>query len=293
MMTQKQAQQVVAGAMGGSASAAMALEFLLPDVELIVHEGYELPLHAPEHALYLAVSYSGTTEETLSFAQQALAGGKALAAVSSGGALEALAQEGSAPFFLVESGLVPRNALIPMTVGVLTLCGYEPAAHELNASLARAEVAEEAGALAAALKDKTPIFYTSERNRLLGRIGKMFCNESIKIPAFASVLPARNHDELQGFDQSGPHASRNSEYVAVFMHDAHDHPRILRRMEVMREMLPGLGVEAHTVALGGGSRAAQLAQAFLLVKEAARQCALACGVDPDSMPLTEVFKKKL
>lgn len=281
---------VVAGAMGGSASAAYALSFINPAKRLVVHEDYDLPLGAPASALYLAISYSGTTEETISFAREALRRKYLFAAIASGGELVEMARLAGAPVAIVPEGVEPRNALPLMLGAALTLLGES--ATLKGVSVERASIANEAHALAALYAQKTPVFYASSRNALLARIGKMFCNETAKIPAFASIVPARNHDELQSFDPAGPHAS-TMKFSAVLVRDADDHPRIRRRFEVMREVLTESGIAVYEMHLSSGPRAQQLLSGWLLLQAAAEIYAQERGVDPIAIPLTEGFKKRL
>src|SRR5687767_13885057 len=62
---------VVCG-MGGSALAADILQSLGLENRLLVHRDYDLPSAADEHSLFVCISYSGNTEETVSALQEAL-----------------------------------------------------------------------------------------------------------------------------------------------------------------------------------------------------------------------------
>lgn len=286
---------VVAGAMGGSARAAEALAFMFPEKRITVHEDFDLPAHAPEDALYLAVSYSGSTEEALSFAQAALAKGLPFAAVASGGELATLARKADAPLALVPPGMPPRDALLLMLRAIFAVTGTPEAAllESARALPGGERMTGDAAALAAALEEKIPVWYASSRNQLLARIAKMYCNESCRIPAFASAVPARAHDELQGFDPSGPRAAHNGDYLAVFFRDEGDDPRTTRRLDVMKDMLGQMGAAAHDVALPAAPRGGKLLYAWRLMQESSRLFAARHGIDPDASPVTEAFKRNL
>src|SRR5207247_9806538 len=78
---------IVAG-MGGSASGAdLVAASSLPelDVPILVHRGYGLPAAAGQHALVVAVSYSGETAEGLAAVDPARGRGAPVVTLSAGG----------------------------------------------------------------------------------------------------------------------------------------------------------------------------------------------------------------
>ncbi|MEK7526873.1 MAG: hypothetical protein AAB537_00435, partial [Patescibacteria group bacterium] len=87
----------VVGGMGGSHLAADLIKATEPSLDLIIHKNYGSPILPTDtnlaEKLFVAVSYSGDTEETLDFAEQALAKKLTLAVISKGGKLIAFAQK--------------------------------------------------------------------------------------------------------------------------------------------------------------------------------------------------------
>ena len=187
---------VVCGGMGGSALPAEALRFLGVTSYVIAHRDYGLPASVPEGAQYVALSYSGNTEETLSFAHEALAQGHALSVITSGGELLALAKERGLPHVRVPSGLVPREALLYMIKALLALLGEEHAGADTSFDAISAE--EEGAALAPSLHGLTPLFYASTRNAFLPRLGAILMNETAKMPAFG-MLPQAEIAEIAAY----------------------------------------------------------------------------------------------
>jgi hypothetical protein len=120
----------------------------------------------------------------------------------------------------------------------------------------------------------------------------MFCNENAKIPAFASIVPARDHDELQGFDPMGPHASHSNEYLLIFWRDQGDDARESKRFDAMREMFEQK-ISIREIQLPQGSRSSQLLFGWRLMQETTRLFAIAHGIDPNTNAITEEFKKRL
>src|SRR3989344_1794631 len=99
---QKYSKFVVAG-MGGSSLAGDLMKVWNPLPDLTVHRGYGLPetclpsgmvvAAGLSHALVIASSYSGNTEETLSALDTAIEFGLAVAVVAAGGKLLDKAKE--------------------------------------------------------------------------------------------------------------------------------------------------------------------------------------------------------
>ncbi len=82
--------KVVIGGMGGSAIAgdlAADLAATAPTVPILVIRDHQLPFSLNGRSLFIACSYSGNTEETLTLFHQALENDARVIAISSGGKL--------------------------------------------------------------------------------------------------------------------------------------------------------------------------------------------------------------
>jgi glucose/mannose-6-phosphate isomerase len=87
-------RQVVISGLGGSAIGGDILRsFAMPrvDIPVIVNRDYDVPKFVNENTLFLAISYSGNTEETLSSFHKARDRGASIICITSGGKLESLA----------------------------------------------------------------------------------------------------------------------------------------------------------------------------------------------------------
>jgi hypothetical protein len=118
-------------------------------------------------------------------------------------------------------------------------------------------------------------------------------NETAKIPASYSLVPASNHYELQSFDETAPHAALARSFLHVCMRDSSDDARIAHRMEIMSQVLREQNGRAESITVEGSSRAEQLVRAWLTAYFTAQAVARSHQIDPDSAPLTESFKKRL
>lgn len=286
--------RVIVGGMGGSALPPHALRFLDPAFPIEVHRDYDLPEHADASALYVAISYSGNTEETQSFAHKALERGYLLVVVTDeGGQLERFAQDKGVPHVVVPNGIQPRDALYYLLHALVRVVGREDLAEQLRAVSFDAAIAEnDAQILVQTFTDAFPVFYASRRNGFLAYAAKIQMNESGKMPAAANVFPELNHNEMQSYDTAAPTAMGQLARFVV-MPDVTDHPRVARRMALFSQLMRE---RSHTVVelpLAQGTRAEQLVSAWYITHLAARSLALARGIDPDKVPLIEDFKAQL
>ncbi len=287
------AKRVVVGGMGGSALPAYATRFLDAKIPLIVHRDYDLPEDASDDALYIAISYSGNTAETLSFARTALSRGFSLAVISSGGELLDFAKEINVPFVAVPNHIQPRNALFLLLRALLTILGRDDLLNSISSASFEVESAEkEADVLTDTLSGALPIFYASRRNGFLAYVSKIHINETAKMPAFANMFPELNHNEMQSFDTMAPEAVATLARF-VLLHDDEDDSRITRRMEVLAQLMRERGRNVTDIALAGGTRVEKLVRRWYVMHLVASALAERRSVDPDEVPLVEDFKKRL
>ncbi|MGE5541098.1 MAG: SIS domain-containing protein [Bacillota bacterium] len=285
-------EHLVIGGMGGSALSGDALAFLLPHRHTVVHRGYGLPAFTPSGALHIAVSYSGNTEETISFANAALRQGRRLAVVASGGTLADFAEREHLPLVLVPAGHQPRNALLSMTKALLVLAGEEEVAKRLESTVLDMErLTEEAEEDAHFILPSVPLIYASSHAAVLGRIGKILLNETGRTPAFTNVFSELNHNEMQAFDTDMPEGLEHL-FRFVVLIDGHD-PRIVRRMETFRSVMEDRGRMVRMIDLSQHAREGMLIETWYRFAYAAQALAETRGIDPGTVPLIEAFKRLL
>ena len=181
---------VIAG-MGGSGiggdlvKAVVGSQFPCP---IIVHRGYTLPAFVTSQTLFVAVSYSGNTEETLLSVESAFAQGANILAVTSGGKLGAFADAHNLPCVIIPAGQPPRASLgyllMPILSGLARLgfvrdLDFQSDLEETVALLAQLEgdfhpdaPESQPKRLAQALHGKLPIIYAPKNLRRLRCVGR-------------------------------------------------------------------------------------------------------------------------
>ncbi|MEX2013922.1 MAG: SIS domain-containing protein [Parcubacteria group bacterium] len=275
---------VVVGGMGGSALPARAVFYLDPVYPLWLHHEYGLPRKTEGKTLFVAISYSGNTAETLSFAREAHSKSLPLAVITSGGALKDFAQQENIARILVQEGLEPRDALVYMLRSLLLILGRTELLEEIDkVQIDPEKLDKEAKELADFMQDKESLIYSSEINSVLGYIWKIFLNESAKMPAFSNSFPELAHNELE---------SLNDDQRIILLSDSNDSPEIRKEMKMFLELAKESNWNTKEVSLDG-SRAENLVGNVLLARSVAHNIAKRKGLDPDVVPTIEKFKRKL
>lgn len=283
--------------MGGSHLAADLIKIAKPELDLIVHKSYGLPpLPDLQERLIIVNSYSGNTEEAIDAFQAALTKGLSVIALTSGGHLLQKAKEARAPYLLLPGGFQPRMALGLSTRALLKIMGAE-ADLEQTGELARwlepARLESQGRALAQNLKGYVPVIYTGGRNWALAYNWKIRFNETAKIPAFWNEFPELNHNEMQGWLKTAKTLALLKRFFLIFLLDQTDDPRILKRMELTRELMEKNGLPVKTVLLEGKTRWHQIFNCLVLADWVSFYLAQIYGSDPETVPLIEEFKQRL
>jgi glucose/mannose-6-phosphate isomerase len=293
----KKSSFVLAG-MGGSALHGGLLKMWQPTLDIVVHKSYGLPDISPgelKNKLIIICSHSGNTEETIDAFQKGLESGLDMVVVSVGGKLIPLAKERNVAYIeLPNTGIPPRMATGFFIKAMLKIMGEEEELKKVSAlasTLDPTELEEAGKALANKAKNCVPVIYASLHNSPLAYIWKIKLNESGKIPAFCNVFSELNHNEMNSFDVKAPTKALCEKFYFFILKDSHDHPRILKRMEVLEGLYHARALKVETVGLPGENGWLKIFSAIILADWFAYHTALLYGLDPDPIPMVEEFKK--
>lgn len=250
---------VIAG-MGGSgiggdlAKAVVGAQFPCP---IIVHRGYTLPAFVTSQTLFVAVSYSGNTEETLVSVESAFAQGANILAVTSGGKLGAFADTHNLPCVIIPAGQPPRASLGYLLIPILSVLArfgvaldldFQSDLEETVALLAKLggdfhpdAPESQPKRLAQALHGKLPIIYAPQELEAIAMRWKGQMNENSKSLAYYSVYPEMNHNEIEGWKH--PTALTQQCHV-VQLRDPITPSQTQRRMDITAEL-----IQPHTAGI--------------------------------------------
>jgi glucose/mannose-6-phosphate isomerase len=284
--------------MGGSHLAADLIKTWNPSINLIVHHDYGLPALAGGLNNYLIIisSYSGNTEEAIDGFNEAIAKKLPVACVSIGGKLLELAIEHKIPYIKIpDTDIEPRSALGFSMISLLSLMQEERAlsdikkiADNMDTDMDKSE--KEGKILAGKLKNFIPIIYSSTKNEPVAYNWKIRFNETGKIPAFYNTLPELNHNEMVGFDGEKKTQELLKNFYFIFLEDDTDHPRILLRMDVLKEILKKKGFQMETLKLDGKNIWEKIFFSLLIADWAAYFTAQLYGLKAKEMVTIDNFK---
>ena len=283
---------VIVGGMGGSGLAARILFFLDQTFPVWLHDDYNLPAKSEGRVLYIAISYSGNTAETLSFAKEALAKKYSLVIITSGGVLLEIARRNNVPHVLVPTGFQPRNAVVYMLRALLyALKRGELLREPPEGFVDYQKVYREGRAVGRDFAKKIHLIYASRSNQVLAHIWKIMFNETGKIPAFDNYFPELTHNEMQGILPKTAGALGEQLKVLLLL-DEEDDERVAHEMNIFQDLAPSQGISVTSLKLPSDS-ASQVIYTLVAAGGAAQVVAELDGVKVDEVPFIELFKKSL
>jgi glucose/mannose-6-phosphate isomerase len=301
------ADHLIVCGMGGSGISGDLARAAIPSALLAVNKGYSLPAWAAGvRPLVIAVSYSGNTEETRSAVDEALSLDLPVAVVAGGGVLGDLADRRNLPAVRVPTGLQPRAAIGYLTGGVLRLMESAGVADvQVDALNEASSVVGElwgsgrggpAGRLAMDLADglagRISLIYGSGGvTAPVAQRWKTQINENAKRPAFWSVLPELDHNEIEGW--SGLEALTRRAAGIVLLRDRDEHAQVQRRFALTTNLISASVPVVGEVWSQGESRLARIAGLALVGDLVSVYLAEQEGIDPIPVDVIEHLKGML
>ena len=285
--------------MGGSAVggdlAAAALSDRLTKPFVTVR-GYELPSWAPAGSAVLCSSYSGNTEETLACYAAAEALGAQRLVATTGGELAEAARQDGVPVIGLPAGLQPRAAVgymfcVAAELAALALAGsrinteIDAAASHLGGAFETAQA--RAREIAGQIGDATVVVHGSDLTAPVAYRWKTQINENAKLPAFSSVLPEADHNEIEGW------SGADRRFAAIFLEDRDQHPRERKRFELTAKAIEPHAAAVINLETEGETRTERIVHAVMLGDLVSIELANARGVDPNAVDVLEGFKQEM
>jgi len=301
----KWVKRVIICGVGGSNLASGFLEMVRPDLEILTHRSYGLPVTVSKNDLIIISSYSGNTEEALDSFEKAVSGRFNVVAITMGGKLLELVKEKNIPYIQIpQTGIEPRMALGYSLIAMLKAVNDEEnliKVQEFGKNFNPENFEKEGRGFAEKLAGKTPIIYSSWNNKAIAYAWKIKFNETAKIPAFFNVFPELNHNEMVGFvaankesklgfEKEKPSLNINPHFI--FLKDKEDHFRIQKRMEITEAMLKEKGFGVEVIDLES-SVFEKTFNSLALIDYASYHFAQNSGLDPEDSSTIEEFKEKM
>ena len=252
----------------------------------------------------VAMSYSGNTEETLSAAESAAAQGLTPAVVTGGGTLAAWAAEYGWPSVTVPAGLQPRAALGYLLGGLLHLLNAAGATSvERRDLVSAADIADSicgeggsgwtmAADLAEGLEGRIVAVYGGGGiTSPVAQRWKTQINENAKWPAWYSVLPELDHNEIVSWTTL---ADLTRKHVGIVsLRDRAEPPGVTARFRHTSEITVGDVTWVGEVWSQGESALERMVSLASMGDLVSLELARLLGVDPVPVDAIEHLKRKL
>lgn len=304
-------RNVVHSGMGGSALWAL-LSQSWPgwNVPFEVVRGYDIPAHVGPSTLFIASSYSGNTEETISALGQAEAKNAQIVVITSGGKLEEIANEKGYLLLALPKIDKPRYGafyglrgllqlgehlgLLAQTGAVSELADNAQFLHEsMEAWAPTVPTANNlAKQLAQEVIGKSPVLYAGPLLAPAAHKWKISFNENSKNVAWEYAFPEFNHNEFTGWTAQPEHKP----YTVIYLLSSFDNDRIKKRFALSDRLLSGRWPAPEQVEVRGETKVQQLLWAVALGDFVSLYTAFLNNVSPIDIgdnDIIERFKKEL
>jgi len=294
---------VVAG-MGGSGIGGTLMKALTNDevkVPIDVTKSYDIPGYINSNTLFIACSFSGNTEETLSAAGKAKQLGAQIVAITSGGKMGAFASEnGYDQITIPGRSNSPRASIGYSFVQIFHILHFhglipsrhfeeiESSAHSLEKQ--SSEIQNLAKELTSYFKDKLPILYGDTKYEAVLIRAQQQIAENSKQLSHVNVFPEMNHNELVGW--KFPDAVYNNAATVLFR-TSYDHPRTVIRMNVCKDIFTKIAGSVFELHAKGTSFIEQSIYLINVLDWTSYYLAEANGVDPFPVDVINFLKDEL
>jgi glucose/mannose-6-phosphate isomerase len=247
-------ENIVVAGMGGSAIGGdLVRSYLAEEINLpfFVCKNYTLPKFVSQESLVFVSSYSGNTEETLSAYQDAKKRKAQIISICTSGKLNEFTLKDGFPLVEIPKGLPPRAALGygfgPILLILSHLKLIKNKVNEIRKTIEflsknvtqykmeKNSSENKAKELALKLHHKLPIIYASVDffDAVAYRWKCQICENS-KMLAYSNIFPEFNHNELVGWNILN---GWEDKLIVIMLKDRGDHPRIKRRIQIVKEIL--------------------------------------------------------
>ena len=297
---------IIVSGLGGSAISADLMRNFLGEelrVPYIVNRNYDLPKFANKNTLFVASSYSGYTEETISALQQAIKLGCKIVCITTGGEVEEIARINNLSCIKVQPGFQPRYALglsffsLLKVFQEIKLIGNQNSVVEkilsnwkTNGSKFTKE-GNEAITFAESLVGFIPVIYSvSDSTNSVGYRFKCQVNENAKLHAFHHEIPEMNHNEIIGWES---YQEKQFHAKIVNIVDETYHSQIQKRFSILKDIFSKTGVEIISIKSNEENFKVRLLDLIYLADWISYYLGVLRGFDPSEIDNIHTLKEKL
>ena len=300
----KNIQNIILCGMGGSAYAAYFIKCLFGDslpVPFELINGDTLPMYVNENTLVMLSSYSGSTEETLSCAKQALENKAKITAVTAGSKLGEFIKTNNIPAYIFNPLYNPANQprlgqgyMIMGHIGILAKIGLVnlPDEDVINATVFLEKnnyvIGELTKKIAQEFIEKIPVIVGS--SHLAGNAHTMRnqFNETAKSFCTYSLIPELNHHLMEGLLYPKERILK-----FLFLNSSLYAAAIKKRFELTKDVVSKNNIEIVNIEILGDTPLAQTLYGLSFGGYLTFYLGILYDQDPSLIPWVDYFKQKL
>jgi len=232
---------LISGLGGSGIGGTIAAEVVASEarIPIATNNGYFVPGFVDDETLFIACSYSGNTEETVSAAELAHEKGAKVVVISSGGKLREMAAAHHWDLIQIPGGQPPRASFglsFPEVLYVLHAHSIisKKFEKELEAAIRLLDdneetIQKEALEVTEKLFGKIPVIYAADGFGGVATRFRQQINENAKMLCWHHVIPEMNHNELVGW------RIKNDNLAVVLFRNETDFKNIQARMEINKK----------------------------------------------------------
>ena len=256
------------------------------DKPVVVNRKPTIPAFADERTLFVPISYSGDTVETIAALEEALRRRCKIFGITSGGAVERILREHGLPYAGVKKGYRSREALPLLLFALVNLfgrLGWNEGGFDVGELKSRRDVIEGIGReLAGTLYGKTAIICTPHPS--VGRRFKSDLNENAKVIAKYEVATEFCHNELNAWLDYDP------KMHVILLRDRSETDEVARMIDASKRVSK---IPFTEICADGSSKLSRILYHIWLGEFTSYYLAVKMGVDPCPLPATERLKEEL
>ena len=302
---------IIVSGMGWSSLGAQVIKRLFKDelsVPIEIYPHYHLPGYAGKNSLVILSSYSGTTEETLAAAENALQVGSKIAVITGGGKLAELATAHNWPIYLINAKFnpcqQPRMAIGYAVFGMLSMfakMGLINISQDqvLNVVDNLREMVKKLGPegnndlaklMAYASYDKHIILVGAEHLIGAAHVFNNQINENAKSLTSEWHLPEFNHHYMEAL--SYPKLAKETT-IFFFFNSALYHERVQKRVLLTKSLVEQKGYETQMILATTPTKLEQVFEVIQIGEFVAAYLPILYGIDPSDIPNVDWFKSEM
>lgn len=297
-------QNIVLSGMGASIYGALVIKALLGPkfpypVEVV--SDYHLPSYVNNQTLVVLTSYSGTTEEVLSTAEEAKARNAKMLVLTKGGKLADFAKNSNIPSYIFDGKLNPAGVprlgcgyTILGLIGLLTKAKIIKIKEEdISSAVDRAsplldKIKKDSKELVGKLVGKIPIIICAEHLSGNAQIIRNQFNETSKTFSAYYLVPDLNHHLMEGLQ-----FPTDSKLYFLLFQSKNYTSKIQKRMDLTREVISENKQIAHWIPFDGSTIYDDFVIMLLLGSYVTLYLGLYYDQNPATNPWVDYFKEKL